>query len=82
MTDYKLVAAIVGLELLFVFGGLLCFVIGIKKGFIERRMVRREEVFTGPKAVLAGVVYVLIGSSSWLTGAWCFWAWRNGRVHW
>jgi hypothetical protein len=82
MTDYRLVAANVGLELLFVFGGGLCFLIGIKKGFIEQRMVRHDKVFTGSEAVRAGIVYVLIGSSSWLTAAWFAWAWCNGRVHW
>jgi len=52
VTDCKLVISIVGLELLWLFGGGLCLYIGIKKGFIERRMERRGQVFTGPEAVL------------------------------
>jgi len=65
VTDCKLVISIVGLELLWLFGGGLCLYIGIKKGFIERRMERRGQVFTGPEAVLAGVFHLFLGALSW-----------------
>jgi len=82
VTDYKLAIAIVGLELLWLFGGGLCLYIGIKKGFLDQRMERRGQVFAGPEAVRAGVFYLFIGALFWSAAAVTLWAWRHGRLHW
>ena len=54
MTDYKLIAAVILFELFWIVFGAVCVVVGVKKGFVERRMERRGEVFTGHDAVRAG----------------------------
>src|SRR5882672_4323011 len=70
MTDYKLAIAIVGLELLWLFGGGLCLYIGIKKGFLDQRMERRGQVFAGPEAVRVcpqsnGTARIQIAATRW-----------------
>jgi Zn-dependent protease with chaperone function len=53
---------------------------GIRKGFIENRIERREEVFEGPDAAKAGLIWIAIGLFGWFAVAVLVWAWRNGRV--
>ena len=82
MTDYKLIAAVICFELFWIGFGTVCVVVAVKKGFIERRMERRGEVFTGHNAVRAGAVYLLIIALCWTAAGLTAWAWVKGRLHW
>ena len=80
MTDNKLIAAVFASSSFGIGLGAVCVVVGVKKGFVERRMERRGEVFTGHDAVRAGGVYLLIAALCWNVATVTAWAWFKGRL--
>lgn len=82
MTDYRLIVTSLALEALVVVVGAFTIKIGIKRGFIEKRMPRRGEMLERAEAVRAGVFLLLIGAFCWACAALFAWEWFKGNVHW
>jgi hypothetical protein len=79
MTLTTAVFAIIGALILL--GGYL-IVLGVKGGFVDRRVKVRRRIVEGEQAVRTGIVWVMYGVLMWGGAFAMWWAWKNGRVTW
>jgi hypothetical protein len=82
MKDWRLLIVVLGLESALLIGASWFLFVGIKSGFIKRKMKRAGVPVEGIDAIRAGVVYSLMALFS-LWAAYTLWEqWTAGRVHW
>jgi hypothetical protein len=55
---------------------------GIREGLIKRRLPHYLHVYTGQRAIRAGVVLILFGIMAISCAVALVWAWASGRMTW
>lgn len=61
MREWRLLVAVLGFEALLLVGSTYCFLVGIRSGFVKRKMKRAGEPVEAFEAVKAGAFYCLSG---------------------